>query len=228
MIKACLFDLDGTLLDTITTISYYANMALEKFGIEPIEKDKYNYFVGNGAKILIERMLRERNVYTDDTFKKVYDFYVKSYDADTTYLTEAYDGIIDMLTELKNRGIKAGVISNKPDYATRSVCAKKIDSSLLHTVRGQIEGIRIKPDTEGALNVLKLMEADPAETMYIGDTGVDMQTGKNLGAYTVGVLWGFRKEDELRDNGADRIISHPKEIISVIDEINVKQQNKKI
>ncbi len=222
MIKACLFDLDGTLLDTITTISYYGNMALSEFGIEPIEKDRYNYLVGDGAKILIKRMLTERNAYTEETFKKVYDFYVKSYDADTTYLTEAYDGIIDMLSELKKRGIKAGVISNKPDYATRSVCAKKIEASLLHTVRGQIEGIKIKPDTEGALNVLKLMQVDPTETIYIGDTGVDMQTGKNLGTYTVGVLWGFREEVELRDNGADRIISHPQEIISVIDEINAK------
>ena len=222
MIKACLFDLDGTLLDTITTISYYCNLTLERFGIGPIEKERYKFLVGDGAKLLVERMLREKDAYTQDLYKKAYDFYMESYDANPTYLTKPYDGIVDMLLELKNRGIKAGVISNKPDYAARSVCADKLDTALLHTVRGQIEGIKTKPDTEGALNVLSLMGEKAQDTLYIGDTGVDMQTGKNLGAYTIGVLWGFRPLEELMQNGADRIISHPKEIIDIIEEINGK------
>ena len=222
MIKACLFDLDGTLLDTITTISYYGNLSLEHFGIEPIEKERYKFLVGDGAKLLVERMLREKGVYTQDLYKKVYEFYMQSYDADPTYLTKPYDGIVDMLFELKKRGIKSGVISNKPDYAARSVCLDKIEGTLLHTVRGQIEGIKTKPDTQGPLNVLNLMGEKTQDTLYIGDTGVDMQTGKNLGSYTIGVLWGFRPCEELVKNGADRVISHPKEIVDIIEEINEK------
>lgn len=219
MIKACLFDLDGTLLDTITSISYYGNLALKEYGIEPIDKERYKYLVGDGAKILVRRMLTERNCCNDELYEKVYRFYNESYDANPTYLTEPYDGIVDMLLELKKRGIKAGVISNKPDYAAKSVCALKIENGLLHTVRGQVEGVKIKPDTEGALLALENMGVSKDEIIYVGDTGVDMVTGKSLGAYTVGVQWGFRDREELEKNGADAVISHPCELIKIIDKI---------
>ncbi|MBO5008535.1 MAG: HAD family hydrolase [Clostridia bacterium] len=221
MIKACLFDLDGTLLDTLTTISYYANLALAKYGIEPIDKERYKYLVGDGAKILIERMLKERDCFSAELYEKVYGFYNESYDANPTYLTEPYPGITDMLCELKKRGITAGVISNKPDYAARSVCTAKFPEGLLHTVRGQVEGVRIKPDPQGAYMTLDTMNVKSDEIIYVGDTGVDMVTGKNLGAYTVGVQWGFRDSAELMENGADEVISEPHELIKIINKINI-------
>ena len=219
MIKACLFDLDGTLLDTLTTIAYYSNMALSAHGIEPVEVDRYKLFVGNGAKKLVERMLKYRNAYSEESFHIIYKYYMESYDANPTYLTEPYDGICDMLDSVKQRGISAGVISNKPDFATKAVCAAKFTPGTFGEVRGQVEGIAVKPDTEGAVCVLNSLGVSSDETIYVGDTDVDMQTGKNLGAYTVGVLWGFRDEEELTDAGADAVISHPMELVDLIDKL---------
>lgn len=220
MIKACLFDLDGTLLDTLTTISYYANCALSKFGIEPIDKDEYKYLVGNGAKILVERMLKVREAYSEENFEKVYNFYMESYDSNPTYLTEPYVGIEKMLLCLKNLGMKTGVISNKPDYAAKSVCKSKLSGGLVDFVQGQKEGVPIKPDPAGPMEVLSVLDILPEETMYVGDSGVDMQTGKNLGSYTVGVSWGFRSVEELTKNGADEIVYSPLDIIEIVKKIN--------
>ncbi len=220
MIKSCLFDLDGTLLNTLTTIAYYGNKALEKFEIEPIETDKYRYFVGNGAKLLVERMLHERNAYSPEAFNKVYKYYNECYNADVKRYTEPYDGILEMLAELKKRNIAVGIISNKPDFATKGAVADFIPEELVDAVQGQVEGVPIKPAPDGAMSVLSSMNMSPENAMYIGDTWIDMQTGKNLGSYTVGVLWGFREYDELKENGADLIISHPKEIAECIDRLN--------
>lgn len=222
MIKACLFDLDGTILDTIKSIAYYCNYALKEFGIEPIETEKFKYFAGNGAKVLVRRMLEYRNCYSEELFEKVYLFYMQSYDANPTYLTEPFDGICELLSELNNRGISSAVISNKPDFAAKSVCKEKFEEGLLNVVRGQIDNIKVKPDIEGVMLVMDAIGVNANEVLYIGDTDVDMQTGKNLGAYTVGVLWGFRDAKELNANGADELVSHPAEILHIIERINKK------
>ena len=220
MIKACVFDLDGTLLNTLTTISYYGNLALNEFGIEAIDTDEYKYLVGNGAKILVERMLKFRSAYTEEMFKKVYDFYNEKYNADVRKYTEPYSGIPQMLKSLKDMGIALGVISNKPDYAACEAINNFFDADIFDVVHGQREGIKIKPDPEGALDILASLGAEPSETVYAGDTWIDMQTGKNMGAYTIGVLWGFRDYDELKENGADLIINSPDEIVKYISETN--------
>ncbi len=222
MIKACLFDLDGTLLNTITTIAHYANYALCEHGIDPIEVDEYRYFVGNGAKKLVERMLRHRDVYSEETYHKIYKCYMESYDANPTHLTEPYPGILEMLSALKKRDIAVGVISNKPDFATRAVCKAKFPDGALDFVRGQVEGVPIKPDIAGPMEVLSHLGADAANTVYIGDTAVDMLTGANLGSYKVGVSWGFRPRKELIESGADKIVDLPLEIIDIIDSLNSK------
>lgn len=222
MIKACLFDLDGTLLDTISTISYYGNLALNKFGIESIETDEYKYFVGNGAKLLVERMLKFRDSYTEEMFDKVFEYYNDRYNADVKRYTAPYDGIEELIKNLKDNGILTAVISNKPDYAACEAVKTFFGESSFDIVHGQREGIKIKPDPEGAADILTTLGVKPEETVYVGDTRVDMQTGKSLGAYTIGVLWGFRDFEELQTNGADRIISHPREIMECIKEINAR------
>ncbi len=220
MIKACLFDLDGTLLNTITTIAHFGNYALKKHGISPIECVSYKLLVGNGAKKLVERMLKKQGAYSEEMYESVYNCYMQAYDANPTHLTEPYEGIADMLKALKDRGIKVGVISNKPDYAAKSVCVQKLPPNLVDAMQGQLEGVPIKPDISGPMQVLKRLGALPEETIYAGDSGVDMQTGRNLKSFTVGVSWGFRSIEELMENGADRIVYSPLEIIDIADELN--------
>ena len=222
MIKACLFDLDGTILDTVTTIAHYGNGALAEFGIEPIPTERYNYLAGKGARNLMEGMLKERGCYSKELFDRIFPYYMNCYDANPTYLTEPFEGIVELLEYLKSKGMKAAVISNKPDFAARTICKAKFDDGLLSVVRGQVDGVANKPATDGVKIVADRLGVTADEVLYIGDTDVDMQTGKNFGAYTVGVLWGFRGEEELNQNGADILVSHPHEIVNIIERMNAK------
>ena len=220
MIKACVFDLDGTLLDTITTISHYVNMALNKFGLPSIETERFKYLVGNGAKILIERSLNEVDAYSEEMFEKVFAYYNEKYNADTKLYTEPYPGIYELLNEIKKENLLTAVVSNKPDFATKSVIKDFFEDGLIDIPRGQVEGVPVKPAPDGAIEVLKQLGVTPEESIYVGDTWVDMQTGKSLGAFTIGVLWGFREYDELKSNGADLIVEKPSEIMDYIKKVN--------
>ena len=217
MTKLCIFDLDGTVLDTVHTIAYYGNYALSKHGIEPIEDKEYNYFAGNGAVNLIKRALKFRNCLTDETFEKVFADYNTAYNADTSYLTVPFDGIRETLDSIKAQGIKMAILSNKPHFATCGVINALFGEGYFDCVYGQRENVPIKPDPTAVLAILQELNAQPEECLYIGDTGTDMKTGKNTGLCTVAVTWGFRGEDELLQNGADRIIHKPCQLLDCID-----------
>lgn len=219
MYKTCVFDLDGTLTDTVTTIAHYGNRALELFGLKPFSADDYKYMVGKGAKNLVKQMVEKNNCFDEEIYKKVYNEYVTSYDRDFTYLTNVYDGIYDLIEFLKNKGFKLAVVSNKPHFATSGIIDKFFPENTFDIVYGQREGFPIKPDPSVVLSVLNDFGVSPIDTIYIGDTKTDMETGKNAGAFTVGVLWGFRDEKELRENGADMIISSPRELIDFIENL---------
>lgn len=224
MIRACLFDLDGTLLDTVTTIAYYGNLALAEFSLPTIETEKYKYLAGNGAKVLVERMLCEVGAYNDEMFDEVYNYYTKKYNENVSYLTKPYDGIITMLSALKKHNILIGIVSNKPDFATCNVSKQFFEEGLVDVVRGQRDGVAIKPAPDSALDVMRELGVNKDETAFIGDTWVDIETGKNLGVFTIGVLWGFRDYDELKSSGADLIVKTPCEITEYIDMVhNVKE-----
>lgn len=216
MIKLCIFDLDGTVLDTVHTIAYYGNFALQKHGIEPIEDKEYNYFAGNGAVNLIKRALRFRNALTDEAFEKVFADYNAAYNADTSYLTAPFDGIKETLDAIKFRGIKMAILSNKPHFATCGVITELFGEGYFDVVYGQRENVPIKPDPTAVLGIMEEMGATAEQCLYIGDTGTDMKTGKNAGLCTVGVTWGFRGKDELLENGADLIIDKPCQLLDCI------------
>lgn len=216
MIKACIFDLDGTLTNTLPTISCYANGALVKNGFLPYEEERYKYFVGNGAKTLVARMLEAQGKMSEENLACVFEDYNCAYNAAPLDKTEVYDGIFPLLRVLKERGLKTAVLSNKPDFATVSV-VRHFFSDLFDTAHGGREGIALKPSAEGALLLMEeLGITDPAEILYVGDTSVDMDTGKSAGFFTVGVLWGFRTEEELRAHNADAIVSHPLDILAFV------------
>ena len=216
MYKACIFDLDGTLTDTLSSISYFANRALEKYGLKAVEKEKYKIMVGNGAKNLVRRMLKENNCEDEEVYLKVLDEYNSTYDNDFTYLTSVYDGVKELLSFLKSNGLKLAVVSNKPHSTTVQIVDHFFPEGTFDIVYGQRENVPIKPDPAAVLDVMESFGVLPEECIYAGDTGTDMKTGKNAGAFTVGVTWGFRQEKELRENGADIVINHPDELINYI------------
>lgn len=219
MIKACIFDMDGTVSNTINSIAYFANNALKKAGLAQIETDVYKKLVGNGAKVLVERMLKTVGA-SESYYDEVAYEYNTKYDNDFLYLTEPYDGIIDMLKELKKMGLSIAILSNKPHVTAVKVSDALFSKELVDICYGGREGIALKPDPAGVFEILKELNIAKEECLYIGDTATDMKTGKGAGLYTVGVLWGFRDRKELEEGGADKIIEHPSQLIDIIKNFN--------
>lgn len=215
MIKACVFDMDGTISDTIESIKFFGNNALRKYGLTECSTDEYKIMVGNGAAILVRRMVEKSGCDDEVIFQKVFEEYSTTYDNDFLYLTKPYDDILELLDALRARGILTAVFSNKPHSTTLKV-AKALFGDRFDVVIGQREGKPIKPDPTVLNEILENWGILPQECMYLGDTGTDMQTGKSGGAFTVGVLWGFRSEQELRENGADAIIAKPLEALDFL------------
>ena len=216
MIKLCIFDLDGTVLDTLPTIAYYGNKTLEEFGIPARPVDEFRYFAGTGIKNLIRKMLAAAGYFDDETFEKVLRVYDNAYNADASYKTEIFEGLKETLDGLKSRGILFAVATNKPQSAAIPVLTHFYGENYFEIISGQ-EGTRpLKPDPRTVFDILGKLNIKKEEALYFGDTSTDMQTGKNAGLFTVGVLWGFRNEKELRESGADIIIKKPDEITKLV------------
>ena len=218
MIKACIFDMDGTTVNTINSIAHFANNALNKYGLKSIDTEKFKIIVGNGARVLVERMIALTGG-TEEDFHNVYKEYNTTYDNDFMYLAEPYDGIIDMLKTLKNMGIESVILSNKP-HSTAVKISDSLFGDLIKHCFGGREGTPLKPDPTALFEIIDLLGIKGEECLYIGDTATDMETGKNGNIYTVGVLWGFREKEELESSGADIVISKPSELIDIIKEKN--------
>ena len=216
MIKLCIFDLDGTVLDTVGTIAYYANGALVKNGIEPIEKKQYNFLAGRGIANLVRGMLEYRGCYSDALYERVFYDYDTEYNKDVAKGTTVFEGLMESLDFLKERGVKLAIVSNKPDFAAQTVVKALYGDGYFDFVTGQTPGGILKPDPSVVLGVMERFGASREECLYFGDTSTDMQTGKNAGLYTVGVLWGFRGREELLENGADLLLAHPGQIRDLI------------
>ncbi len=220
MIKACIFDLDGTLADTVESIAVATNRALADVGLGPLPAPNYKYYAGDGAKTLIERALVDCGDTELKHFNKVYDIYSEFFKKDCTYKVTVFDGIREALDGLKERGIKTAVLSNKPHERTLDVIHKLFGEGVFDQIQGQMDSVKRKPDPEGALLTAGKLGVSPEECMYIGDTNVDMQTGNAAGMYTVGVLWGFRTRQELEENNAHHIAAHPLELLALADRKN--------
>ena len=219
MIKCCIFDLDGTILDTIHSITYFVNYAHKHFGIPEITVDECKYFAGNGAKTLIDRSTSSRGVADREFVNEVWRYYVDAYDnVDPYYLTCPFDGMKEVLSALKKKGIKLAVISNKPDQTTKTV-VKHFFGDIFDVVEGGREGMPLKPDPTLPNIVMEKLGATGAETAFVGDTSTDMETGKNIGAsLKIGCLWGFRKIEELIESGADVFAKESADILRAIEE----------
>lgn len=209
MKRAVIFDLDGTLSDTIASIKYCADRAIAPFGYGPFPESDYKYFIGDGAANLIRRALAAAGDVELVHFDRAFGLYKQYFAADCMYQVKPYKGIPELLEALKDRGVKLAVLSNKPHDQTVDVVGSLFGRGYFDVIQGQKEGVPIKPDPGGVFEILKELGLDPADILYIGDTATDMRTGKSAGAFTVGALWGFRDRRELEESHADAVIEEP-------------------
>ncbi|MBE6756396.1 MAG: HAD family hydrolase [Ruminococcaceae bacterium] len=213
MYKAVIFDLDGTLLDTLEDLADSVNEMLRKFSCPERTIEEIRSFVGNGMKKLVERSVSED--FDKKQLVSAYEFFRLSYSRNMRNKTHPYDGIITCLEELKARGIKTVVTSNKNDDAVKNLCREYFGDLLTLSV-GAKEGVPSKPNPEMVISAMREIGAEKEECIFVGDSDTDILTAKNAGLKSVGVLWGFRNREILEKAEADFVISHPCEIISIV------------
>lgn len=214
--KACIFDLDGTLTNTLESMTYSVNLTLEEMGLSKITKDQCRLFVGNGARVLIEKSLKAAGDTDASRIEEGMEIYGRIFDRNCTYHVTPYEGIPEMLKALKDKGIRLAVLSNKPDRQTVKVVKAIFGEELFDYAQGQKEGIRRKPEPDGVWYLMEQMHVSKEECLYIGDSEVDAATGRNAGLKTIGVLWGFRDRKTLETAGADDLIDRPDELLQFV------------
>lgn len=215
MKQLVIFDLDGTLLNTIDDLGMATNYALRMSGFPEHNLTSYTKMVGNGVTRLIERALPEdeRNTATIESVRTLFKEY---YDAHQTDLTKPYPGIRNMLSTLKEMGVKAAVASNKYQSAVGQLIKHYFPDIDWGAVEGQKEGVPVKPDPSIVFEILAKCPARKSKVLYVGDSGVDMETARRACVDSCGVTWGFRPLKELKDNHADNIVNDPMEIIDIV------------
>ena len=211
--KACIFDLDGTLTNTLESMTYSVNLTLKEMGLSQITKDQCRMFVGNGARVLIEESLKVSGDPKASRIEEGMKIYGRIFDQNCTYHVTLYEGIPEMLKALKDRGIHLAVLSNKPDRQTVKVVKEIFGDNIFDYAQGQKDGIRRKPEPDGVWYLMEQMQVSKEECLYIGDSEVDAATGKNAGLKTIGVLWGFRDREELLEHGACALAACPEELL---------------
>ena len=218
MYRLCIFDLDGTLADTLDSMAYVTNIIMEKFGLKTLPVDNFRYYSGEGANMLIRRALKDAGDPELAHYDEGQKLYREMFEADPMYKVVPYKGMPETLKELKKRGVKLGECSNKPQEAAVKVEQRMFGSQIFDAVMGQSDSVRKKPAPDGPLKIAEQYGIKPEECMYLGDSGTDMQTGKAAGMYTVGVLWGYREKEELLKNGADYLVDSPEDILDLYEE----------
>ena len=216
MYQYCLFDLDGTLTNTLESMTYSVNLTLEEMGLSKITKDQCRLFVGNGARVLIEKSLKAAGDTDASRIEEGMEIYGRIFDRNCTYHVTPYEGIPEMLKALKDKGIQLAVLSNKPDRQTVKVVKAIFGEELFDYAQGQKEGIRRKPEPDGVWYLMEQMHVSKEECLYIGDSEVDAATGRNAGLKTIGVLWGFRDRKTLETAEVDDLIDRPDELLQFV------------
>ena len=213
--KLCIFDLDGTLTNTLETIAHFANTALEKFGYNSIEPNIYKTFIGNGSRELIAQAVSFVNA-SEPNFEAVHTHYKCIYNADFLYKTTVYDGIFELINSLKKLKIKLAILSNKPHDTTVAVAEAMFGKNIFDIIIGGGNG-PLKPAPDSLFEILAKANTMKSECIYIGDSTVDMQTGKNAGVFTVGVLWGFEERSKLAKQEPNAMIEQPTELLKFLN-----------
>jgi len=213
--KAVIFDLDGTLVDSLKDIAICSNIVLKEFNFPTHKLDEYKNFVGGGAKILLENC--SPSDISEETLNKLLIRFKKVYDTNIQNETKPYKGIEDLLKQIKEKNIKMGILSNKPHTLTIKYYEKFFKNYKIDEVHGQKENIPKKPSPIAAIKIAESFNIECKDIFFIGDSDVDIQTAKNAGMIAVGVSWGFRGTKELIENGADHIVKAPKDILKLLE-----------
>ncbi len=213
--QAVVFDLDGTLLDTIDDLADSMNAVLEANGMPVHPVESYKIFVGDGVVSLVRRAL-PAGQYSEDEIKKYVLLMREQYTRRWADKTRPYDGIEDLLHELTVRGIKLTVLSNKPHDFTQLCVEKFLGGFSFDVVQGVASDVAPKPDPAGAKRICELLSLPASAFLYLGDTNTDMQTAANADMYAVGATWGFRTADELLRHGAKTLIDHPMDLLKLL------------
>lgn len=221
-VELVLFDLDGTLVDSLGDLAGSMNEVLEALGHPTHPTERYRWMIGNGMATLVRRALppgSSSEAVVEEACRRMTVVYSRRW-LDTT---RPYPDVPELLAGLRGRGLRTALLSNKPDDATRHLADRLFPQHRFDLVRGQRAGSPLKPDPTVAVAVCSELGVRPQEVVYLGDSDTDIETGVRAGFRTVGASWGFRGTDELRDAGADVVIDHPLELLTVIDGRNGPQ-----
>ena len=213
--EAVLFDLDGTLIDTLDDIGDAANRVLSNKGFPTHAISTYRQFVGDGAKILITRALPKEHR-NDKLIDACLKEFIEDYGRNYNVKSKLYDGIPDLLDALQVQGLKLAILSNKPDSITKNCVATLLTKWDFNVVLGQRDSVPRKPNPQGAFEIAEELAIPPSNILYLGDTAIDMKTAVSAGMFPVGVLWGFRPLKELKENGALAFIDEPIKVLDLL------------
>jgi phosphoglycolate phosphatase len=212
-IKGILFDLDGTLCNTLQDLADATNGVLVRHGFDARPVENFKQYVGNGAKMQLKRAIGEE--VSQDVFDTMLTEYLADYGVGYLKATAPYDGVMETVQALHQKGITMAVVTNKPQQMATNI-VKELFGDMFCGVWGNNPDFPLKPDPSMTLYVMNQLQLSPEETLFVGDSGVDMLTAKNAGVTAVGVEWGFRHRDELQKAGADHILQHPLDLLKLI------------
>lgn len=211
--KAVIFDMDGTILNTLEDLKNATNYSLRQFGMPERSLEEVRMFVGNGIRKLVERAVPSGT--SEEKITQVFDVFLEYYEIHSADNTSPYPGILELVEKLKKAGIKTAVSTNKADVPAQEL-GREYFNGIFDLIVGQQDGLKVKPAPDSVNKILSILDIQKKDAIYIGDSDVDVQTAKNSGLDFIGVSWGFRGREFLEKNGAKNIVDNANEILDLV------------
>lgn len=211
--KAVIFDMDGTILNTLEDLKNATNYSLRQFGMPERSLEEVRMFVGNGIRKLVERAVPAGT--SEEKIAQVFDVFLEYYEIHSADNTSPYPGILELVEKLKKSGIKTAVSTNKADVPAQEL-GREYFNGIFDLIVGQQDGLKVKPAPDSVNKILSILDIQKKDAIYIGDSNVDVQTAKNSGLDFIGVSWGFRGREFLEKNGAKNIVDNANEILDLV------------
>lgn len=211
--KAVIFDMDGTILNTLEDLKNATNYSLRQFGMPERTLEEVRMFVGNGIRKLVERAVPSGT--SEEKIAQVFDVFLEYYEIHSADNTSPYPGILELVEKLKKSGIKTAVSTNKADVPAQEL-GREYFNGIFDLIVGQQDGLKVKPAPDSVNKILSILDIQKKDAIYIGDSDVDVQTAKNSGLDFIGVSWGFRGREFLEKNGAKNIVDNANEILDLV------------